>query len=153
MRISVQYHKNLKKPSTHRQPPPQKNAKNSHSSTGSLSRLLFSLLQTNILIFKTSVVSTRPPAPCPRTTSWVWDVIPLDEAGLGAARQTLLRWAQGRRGWVLIWAGNSEFVEQHRFSSQLSAQWGLMLLLLLLGLGMAQTPLGRSQKSAGAVQC
>lgn len=146
-----------KKPQPTDNLPLKKNAKNSHCSTGSLLHLLFSLLQTNILIFKTSVVSTRPPAPCPRTTSWLWGVIPLDQAALGVAKQTLLRWTQGRRAWVvLIWAGNSEFVELHRFSSQLSAEWGLMLLLLLLlllGVGVAQTPLGSSQKSAGAVQC
>lgn len=80
----------IKKTSTHRQPPPQKNVKNSHCFTGSSLHSLFALFKTNILIFKTSLVSTRPPAPCPRTTSWPLDVLPLDEPGFGSCQTNSL---------------------------------------------------------------
>lgn len=64
--------------------------KNSHCFTGSSLRSLFALFKTNILIFKTSLVSTRPPAPCPRTTSWPLDVLPLDEPGFGSCQTNSL---------------------------------------------------------------
>lgn len=31
-------------------------------------------------------MSIRPPAPCPRTTSWVFNAIPLDEPGFGSCQ-------------------------------------------------------------------